>query len=282
MSHDEHAEPSAKRKKYGKAIEETSQALGALAGGIAGSAAGPAGMVGGAAVGYGAPKVLAGVGNKLLGRILGPAEEERIATVFSLAAQEIIERINAGEEFRRDGFFQTDADGSTPAAELFEGTLKTAADSWEQAKLPYLAHFYASLSMRDDISPAYASALLQLAGDCTWRQLAALAAVEPDPPSITEEVNARLDPQPGHYAEPSEAIYVDLNALRRSELLGFGSANGQGQDTNSGVTPDGGRFSRANVTRAARTRVGQLLYEMMQLEKIPAEQLADIRQAYWR
>lgn len=105
-------------------MDEGAELAGAMTGAAVGTIAGPIGVAGGAAVGFVAPKVFRRVGAEIRDRLLGPAEQDRIGTVYSLAAREVVERLGGGESFREDGFFETNEDGSNPGAEMLEGRSK--------------------------------------------------------------------------------------------------------------------------------------------------------------
>ena len=93
-------------------------------------------LIGGAAGGAASAVVgmtLQGLGYELSSRVLGPREEARIGTVFTLAAAEIHERCNNGEKVREDGFFTPNEDGRSDAEEVWENVLlKMLAGRWTQ------------------------------------------------------------------------------------------------------------------------------------------------------
>ncbi len=85
-------------------------------------------------------------------------------------------RSRSGDEARRDGFFEAHGDRRPDAEELLEGLLRYAAETYEERKLPYMAHLYDAVVHDASISPSMAIYLLKLAHDLTYRQLIALAA----------------------------------------------------------------------------------------------------------
>lgn len=155
-------------------IEAGGDSIGAAAGAALGLIGGPAGVVGGAALGVVVGRVLVKVGSDLKRRFLGPREEMRIGAVIISAGAHIQEKLDEGMKPRSDGFFDARDDGSrTPAEELLEGVLLKARDSFDEKRLDLLGRLYANIAF-SDIEPAHASHLIHLAGDLTYRQLAAL------------------------------------------------------------------------------------------------------------
>jgi hypothetical protein len=75
---------------------------------------------------------------------------------------------------RSDGFFDAYADPA-PAEDLLEGVLRTAVDSWDSKKVPYIGQIFPSLSFDESESPAEATYLLRLTERLTNRQLILIA-----------------------------------------------------------------------------------------------------------
>jgi hypothetical protein len=99
-------------------------------------------------------RVLRHVGAEIERRILAPRQEGRIGQAAEAAATEIRKQLELKREVRADGFFdQPSPDRASPAEELFEGVLRTAADEWEQRKVPYVGRIFAGLSFDESVSP---------------------------------------------------------------------------------------------------------------------------------
>ena len=144
---------------------------------VSGSAAQKTALIGGAAGGAASAVVgmtLQGLGYELSSRVLGPREEARIGTVFTLAAAEIHERCNNGEKVREDGFFTPNEDGRSDAEEVWENVLLKSQREAEEKKLPYMAHLMANIAFDDTISAEMTHQLIKLAEDLTYRQLCIL------------------------------------------------------------------------------------------------------------
>jgi hypothetical protein len=160
---------------------------GATTGAMVGAAlAGPIGIPGGAAAGWAVERLMK-VGGEYAMRSLGHREAMRAGNVLLLAQQEISARLMSGEEPRED-LRQEVSPGRSPAEELAEVALRTAAHTHEERKLAYLAHLVAALTFEPDVSHAHANQLMGLADDLTYRQLVALAVYEElDAPSALME-----------------------------------------------------------------------------------------------
>lgn len=91
----------------------------------------------GSASGETLARVLARVGYEIEQRFLAPRQERRIGRAYEAAASAARGELAAGPQIRSDGFFdQPGPDDLSPAEEILEGVLRTAADEWEQRKVP--------------------------------------------------------------------------------------------------------------------------------------------------
>jgi hypothetical protein len=131
-------------------IQLASESLGGL--GIGFAVGGPIGGAAGAATLL-VTRVLALVGHQIRNQF-GPREEIRIGGALGVAVERISERLDAGETPRDDGLFEPGADPQG----LLEGTLRAAASSYEERKIPFIGRFYASLVFDRSVSPATAVA----------------------------------------------------------------------------------------------------------------------------
>ena len=154
-----------------------------LAGGTAGPAVGavigtlfggPEGAVAGGAIGGLATEAVKAIGRELSSRYLSPREQARVGGVFTLAAAEIVERCQNGEEVRDDGFFHTGNTKRSDAEEVWESVLLKSQREAEEKKLPYMAHLLANLAFNTEISAAMAHQMTKTAEALTYRQLCIL------------------------------------------------------------------------------------------------------------
>jgi hypothetical protein len=105
--------------------------------------------------------------------------DERAA--IRVAATELIIEHDArkheerGESHRADGFFDHRGGIRPEAEDLFEGILMTAAQTWQEAKLPLLARLFDSVAHDASVDPETAMFLAKTADQLTYRQLQGLA-----------------------------------------------------------------------------------------------------------
>lgn len=131
---------------------------------------GPLGALGGAVLGVAVNRVARAVAVRF-----SDLERERMGATIGLIVEESQKRNDQGERLRDDGFFE-EADGlRAEGEEVLEGVLRQAAATYEQRKLPFLAHLYASAVYDEAISGATAVFLVRQAESLTYRQLIALA-----------------------------------------------------------------------------------------------------------
>ena len=211
-------------KLAGELVEAGGEFAGAAIGGALGLIGGPVGVVVGAGGGVLVTRTFKKVGAIVRQRWLDPRQEVRAGGAFALAAQKVQAQIDSGAKLRDDGFFEG-AEGRRPAAEeLLEGTLKTAADSYEERKVPYLANFYASLTTNQRVSPAYANHLLRTIEQLTWRQIVVLAFLDPDPPNFAERMADLLEEKSKR--ERDDVIALEFDGLARLGLVGISGGKG--------------------------------------------------------
>jgi hypothetical protein len=162
---------TALKRAIEKGASLTSSTGGAAVGMIV---AGPAGAVAGAAAGW-ATEELVRAGVEITQRWLSPRAEVRVGAVFRLADDEISVRLMAGEEPREDLRAEI-TPGRSAAAELVEAALIAAAQTYEERKIPYMAHLLAAVPFERSLGHADANQLLATAEYLTYRQLVILAA----------------------------------------------------------------------------------------------------------
>lgn len=159
-------------------IQSGSDIASAAVGATIGLIGTPVAAVGGAVAGVAIARTLKKVGSELKRRFLGPKEEKRIGATFAFAGQIISAGLSAGKKLRSDGFFDINTNVNTPADEIFEGILLKARDSYEERKLQLLGILFANIAFHEEISPAYANQLVNIAGQLTYRQFVALSIAE--------------------------------------------------------------------------------------------------------
>ena len=135
-----------------KGAEIAGGAFASLAGTATGLVvAGPEGALVGGAAGSSITMALRWLGQEMSSRLLGPREEQRLGYVFTLAAAEVAERINAGEQVRQDEIFSDNPSGRSEGEEVWESILMKSQREPEEKKLPYMAHLLANLAFDPEI-----------------------------------------------------------------------------------------------------------------------------------
>lgn len=172
-------ERQATQNRLRRLIESGVTISGASASGFAGAMigtviGGPPGAALGGVAGHLAAQALHRIGDEISRRFLSPREEMRVGCVYALAAKEIVERQESGEQVRNDGFFDQDHTGRADAEEAWENVLLKSQRETEEKKLPYMAHLLASTAFHPDVSAPMAHQIIKTAEQLTYRQLCIL------------------------------------------------------------------------------------------------------------
>jgi hypothetical protein len=268
-------------------VSEIVDTVSAIGGALAGTAltlvAGPfVGNVSGEVV----ARVLAGVGYEIEQRFFAPRQERRIGLAYQAAVETASEELAAGKQTRSDGFFDPPGpDEPSPAEEILEGVLRTAADEWEQRKVPYIGRIFATLSFDSSVSPSDASYLLRLADRLTYQEVVLLAfweaAQDEAQPYRQEVMSVSVRGAEGR-SRPSAAILAQMNDLATAGLLGAVNSDGQVvrmSETWGGLSGFRTYGGRAEFTTTQLTDMGKTLYRLMGLDQVPHEDLTQIARA---
>lgn len=200
--------------------------------------------------------LIAGVGNELSSRVLGPRGDYRVGKVFVFAVEEIQRRIQNGESPRSDGFFTADIGGGrTVADEVWESALMKSARESQEKKLVYMAHLLAGLAFSSDIGEGEAHQLLHLAEELTYQKLCILVAF-----SVRNE----------HLPTVKDCDHSFLNSIM------FDLVELSKRDYFSTVAHSLGNPSILAEPRMVCGIAGRL-YSLMQLETIPVEDIEPIK-----
>ena len=240
-----------------------------LAGGAVGPAAGtvigsfllgPVGAAVGGSIGTAATMAVKAVGHELSSRVLSPREQARVGSVFALAATEIIERCQNGENVRSDGFFDTSDSGRSDAEEVWESTLLKTQREAEEKKLPYMAHLLASLAFDTNISAAMAHQMIKIAEAMTYRQLCILQLS-----AKKERFNLRQESYRGQgsFSKELYQIIYEYHDLYNRGLINYGGT--------AALTP-----TDVNPGTANPQALGMDIYHQMRLGLISDDELVPL------
>jgi hypothetical protein len=242
---------------------------GQVVGQLAGAAVGIlAGSLVGAGTGAVLGEALSRVGVELHTRLLAPRQGARAAGALAVATVKVEERLKAGDEPRRDGFFDRGPDGRADAEEVLEGTLLTAANAYEERKVPLIGRLWANLAFDATVSARHANYLLRLADRLTYGQLVALAFFQE---AQSGEYEAALIGLQGSGPLPSPALLGELDDLGSARLLGLRQTDGSVIAPAQAWNPN--NWSKTNLAQAALMPVGERLWRLMELNEIPRADL---------
>lgn len=106
-----------------------------------------------------------------------PWERARAGGVLAFAAELAVTRSHQGRPVRGDGFFGLREGARSDAERLVEAAVSAARRTTEDRRVRHLGYLVAEVAVSPDIDAALAARALQLAEECSWRQLVVLAAV---------------------------------------------------------------------------------------------------------
>lgn len=266
---DEAAETDASRLR--DLLDHSSDLIGAVAGGAIGLVGGPAGAIGGAAAGVVITQTIRRVGIEVYDRLLVARQQERVGTVLAVALDDVQTRVEAGEEIRDDGFFESVGDRRSDAEELLEGVLLQSANAYQERKLRHLGAILPSLAVRPDVTPADGHWLARLADRLTWRQLVVLA-IFAEPPE-TRLIQRDIDQDVSGGIGPTAGLRQEVEELATFGLLGVADANGEIGAVGSTWESASGIWG-APMARWRITAQGYLLVDVARLNDVPPDERA--------
>lgn len=255
--------PEDEDKKNGvrTAVSLGAELVGGAAGGVLGFLfAGPVGAGAAGVAGVAITRSLVAAGEEVCDRLLSPREKARVGGALAVAAMRTRERLERGDRVRDDGFV---ADGTDrpPVEEVTEGLLLAAQRAYDEKKVPFIGRLSANLNFRPDMDVQSASVLVRFADQLSYQQLCLLRVCHD---------NANVRPLAGGKAEgqvKSAAHGALLSDLLELEQLGFVS--------NGGVAVLG--LADIDPPKMRLQLFGVHLFTLMELERIPNEELVPIR-----
>jgi hypothetical protein len=249
-------------------ITKGSQLAGALVAGGVGLVGGPAGALGGAAAGWVAGEALAKLGVEVMSRVTGRGQERAAATVLMIE-QDRREHEDRGESPRQDGFFDDRGDLRPEEHELLEAVLLSAANTFEERKLPYLAHLFDGVKFDASLKTADALFLSRIADQLTYRQLQGLAVIASYEQHEMGLVEAKTAHETGS-RRPDPAFMREFDDLATRGLVGVESTSLVIRTPNELVGQ--GVLSNYAYAQTRLTGSGRLLHRLMRLDEIPTSE----------
>jgi hypothetical protein len=234
MSEPDRGDEERDDKRLRDVIEGGSEVTGVTAGALVGLIGGPPGAAAGAVAGYVISKALRRIGLEVHDRFLVARQQERVGAALGVMSQDAAAALANGGSPRVDGFFDAPSEGGqrSDADEVLEGTLRAAADAYEERKLRHIAAIFPSVALRTDISSADAHWLVRIAEQLSWRQMVVLSIMSAPPPDrleaqrLVEREGSRSDEVRGRRCS-SPALAEEIEDLGRLGLLGQWMADGE-------------------------------------------------------
>ncbi len=198
-------------------------------------------------------------------RLQTDAQIRRTATVLDIAAERATAYRAKGEQLRNDDFFHVRPDGRSSGAEVIEGVLIAAQDTYEELKLRHLGELMARVAFRPQYSSSMAHWALHVAKELTYDHYLALALVGKAPKSELPRVAL------GVITESSD----EWAFLRSFDEIGPYDRRliHHGQETTWG---DSVGFS-IPISQYGLTEGGQVLFDLLSLDSIDSHALAKIK-----
>ena len=153
--------------KEDKIIDKVTEYGGAAASAAVGAGvgllvAGPAGAVIGSLAGTTIENGVKKIGEEIKERKLSKSESKKVGSVYSLARENIAQKLGAGKTLRGDDFFAESEGNRSTAEEILEGTLFAAQREAEEKKLPYYSRMYANIAFSTDVTRPMANQIIKL------------------------------------------------------------------------------------------------------------------------
>ena len=168
--------------------------------------------------------------------------------------------MDAGEQLRADGFFESPDDSRSAAEQTVESLLHACRDEASERKLPYMANMLCEVAFDASVDLDMAHQAISIAEQLTYRQLCImqLAAAKDEFPLRTDDYRGQ-----GRFSTELFPVLQECADLYRHGLVNFGG----------GVV-----FGLTDVKPAAMQLqgVGGVLHRLMRLHEIPHQDLAGI------
>ena len=97
------------------------------------------------------PIIVREVLRKVINPLTSRGESKRLYQWAKQAAEGIAQRSNAGEEFRKDGFFNETPTNRSHFEEVIESTLKKVMDTTEEPKVKFMASLTENIHFDEDL-----------------------------------------------------------------------------------------------------------------------------------
>lgn len=184
----------------------------------------------------------------------------RVGAVLLLSSKRIREKLDAGEQTRKDNFFEADTTGRSQADEIAESVITKAQRETEEKKLPLMANMLANIAFSEEINVAFAQQLIKAAESLTYRQLCILSMIGRLNRSLLRSSDYRNVPD---FQSSLMQVLFEIYGLYQQGFINCGGVAllGANDVIPSSLTVQG---------------PGAHLYSLMELTSIPIEDIAPI------
>ncbi|MDA0179341.1 hypothetical protein OJ997_03450 [Solirubrobacter phytolaccae] len=237
--------------------------VGAVAGSAIGLLGGPEAALAGGAAGTTVGEVLASAGVEFFDRRLAERQGVRAAAALAVATVEIDRRLAEGERPRPD-FADYPAEDSD-ASQVLEGTLMTAANSYEQRKVPYMGRFFANLAFDETVSVSLANLILKLLDRLTYGQFRVLATLASEN-YLEMLIQLGAERREGTFSSNDDVV-AEMDELSSIGLIGVGQTDGQVVPLTAVI--EGSSWRTMDLYRARLTPLGVRVHRLLGLAAMP-------------
>lgn len=239
--------------KIGRALERGARLAAVLAGATTTVVTGD--PLAGAGAGWATSEAL----NEVIGRVTERAAV-RAGAAMVIIAVDANEHEARGDTPRADGFFDDRGALRPEAHELLEAILLAAANSFEERKLPYVAHLFDSVAYDSSIRSTDGLFLARMADQLTYHQLVALSVFShrEDHELSLAAMGAEKDQGRAERATARGEL-DDLAARGLLTTLAY-------REMRSGMT---GSINQYPYGQMCLTDLGEMLTRVMRLDSVP-------------
>lgn len=174
--------------------------------------------------------ILKEVANRVILPLTSRSESKRLCQWGKLAAVGLAQRLNDGEKFRKDGFFEETPTDRSNFEEVVESTLKKVIDITEEPKIKLLANVTKNIHFDEDLDMNTYRQILKVLDELSYRQLCIIKMCKNADNIDVESLGntgatTKLGSILGDFFELRDKGFIDPNSpiMRKFEKLYVGS-----------------------------------------------------------
>ena len=210
-------------------------------------------------------RMLKGIGKKFSQRQLSPREDFRVGKVLAIAALEINQRLENGENYRNDGFFDQKPTDRSDAEEIAESIMLKCQREPQEKKIQYMGYLKASIAF-ENVSADMGHQLIKAAEELTYRQFCILKLSV-----VKDRFDLRNQDYQNHekFSKELYQVFQECHDLCLKNYLDYKIPL-----THSGEIAVSYMNMRPNDMTIQR--IGEDLFKLMKLSSIPDEDIIPI------